>query len=135
MKLKSLKLNPSKIELLLITSKPIYKQYVCPTISICDTLIEPSEVVKMIGVLLDKHITMEQHVTSVCRAAHYYLYNLGKICRFLSQPSTEQLVHAFITSKLDYCNALFCGLPSSLIGRMQRIQNIAARIVTRSKSL
>ncbi len=49
-KLKSLKLNPSKTELLLIPSKPIYKQFVCPTISICDTFIEPSEVVKIIGV-------------------------------------------------------------------------------------
>ncbi len=124
MKLKSLKLNLSKTEFLLITSKPIYKKLICSTISICDTLIEPSEVVKMIGVLLEKHITMEQHVTSVCAAAHYHLYN-GKIRRFLSQPSTEQLVHAFMTSKLDYCNALFCGFPSSLIGRMQRIQNIA----------
>ncbi len=74
MKLKSLKLNPSKTELLLITSKPIYKKLVCATISICDTLIEPSEAVKMIvGILLDKHITVEQHVTSVCRAAHYHL--------------------------------------------------------------
>ncbi len=88
----------------------------------------------MIGVLLEKHITMEQHVTSVCRAARYHLYNIGKIRKFLSQPSTEQLVHAFITSKIDYCNALFCGLPSSLIGRMQGIQNVAARIITRSKA-
>ncbi len=48
---KSLKLNPSKTdELLLITPKPVYKQFVCPTISICSTLIEPSEVVKIIGV-------------------------------------------------------------------------------------
>ncbi len=75
----------------------------------------------MIGVMLDKHITMEQHVTSVCRAARYHLYNMGKIRKFLSQSSTEQL---------DYCNALLCGLPSSLSGRMQKIQNIAARIVT-----
>ena len=52
MKPKSLKLNPSKTELLLRTSKPIYKKLVCSTISICDTLIEPSQVVKMIGVLL-----------------------------------------------------------------------------------
>ncbi len=73
MELKSLLLNSSKTELLLITSKTIYKKLVCPTISICDTLIEPSEMVKMIGELLDKHITVEQHVTSACRATHYHL--------------------------------------------------------------
>ncbi len=124
MDLKSLKLNPSKTELLLITSKTIYTKLVCPTISICDTLIEYSEVVKTIGILLDKHIAMERHVTSVCKAVPYNLYTIAKIRRFLSQSSTEKLVHAFVTSNPDYCSALFCGLPSSLIRRMQRIQNI-----------
>ena len=70
-KLESLELNPSKTERLLITSKPINKKLVCPTISI--TLTEPSEVVKMIREMLDKHITMGQHITSACRATHYHL--------------------------------------------------------------
>ena len=45
----------------------------------------------------------------------------------------KQVIHAFITSKLDYCNSLFYGLPSSLLGRLQGIQNVAARILTGSK--
>ena len=44
--------------------------------------------------------------------------------------SLEHVVHAFITTKLDYCNALLCGIPSNLISRLQRIQNISARIIT-----
>ncbi len=74
---------------------------------------------------------MEQHVTSVCRAKHYHLHNIRKIRRFLLQPPLNSWA---MHSLLDYCNALFRGLPSSLIGRMQRIQNIAARIVTRLKA-
>ena len=50
----------------------------------------------------------------------------------MDRDTLECLIHAFITTKLDYCNALLCGLPAVLIDRLQRVQNIAARILTRS---
>ena len=34
-------------------------------------------------------------------------------------------------SRIDHLNSLLCGLPSTTIDRIQRIQNICARIVTR----
>ena len=55
------------------------------------------------------------------------------IRRSLSHKIAEQLIHAFVTSRLDYCNSLLSGLPSSTICHLQRVQNIAARILTRTK--
>ena len=43
--------------------------------------------------------------------------------------STKILVHAFVTSHLDYCNSLFYGLPQSQYDRLQRVLNAAARVV------
>ena len=63
------------------------------------------------------------------------LYNIGRIRCYLSKSAAEQLVHAFITSKLDYCNALLCCVPSLLTQKLQRIQNAAARIITRTSRL
>ena len=40
------------------------------------------------------------------------------------------LVHSFISSHLDYCNSLFSGITDSLLGRLQSVQNAAARLVT-----
>ena len=40
-------------------------------------------------------------------------------------------IHAFITNKFDYCNSLLYGLPD--FQRLQKIQNIAARTLTKSK--
>ena len=42
-------------------------------------------------------------------------------------------MHAFITSRLDYCNSLLAGSPSQLYARLQRIQNSAARLVSKTK--
>ena len=48
----------------------------------------------------------------------------------LQKPWTKSLVHAFIMSRLDYGNALLAGLPLEHLKKLQRIQNIAARIIT-----
>ena len=40
-----------------------------------------------------------------------------------------RLVSAFVLSRLDYCNAILAGLPSSTLAPLQRVQNAAARLV------
>ena len=42
----------------------------------------------------------------------------------------KTLVHAFITSRVDYCNAVLAGSPKSTTGTLQRVLNAAARLVT-----
>ena len=39
-------------------------------------------------------------------------------------------MHAFITSRLDYCNALYLGASQASISRLQLVQNAAARLLT-----
>ena len=41
-----------------------------------------------------------------------------------------KVVHAFITSRLDYCNGLMYGIPQTLLRKLQYIENTAARIVS-----
>ena len=49
--------------------------------------------------------------------------------------TAKTLVHAFVTSKLDNCNALSYGLPKYKIQRLQYVLNSAARLVTLSRKL
>ena len=76
---------------------------------------------------------MENHISSVCSSAHVHLYNIGKIRQYLTKSSLEQLIHALITSKLDYCNSLLYGISKKQLSRLQRVQNSAARLITLTK--
>ena len=60
---------------------------------------------------------------------------MRRIRKYLSRSVTESLVHAFITSRIDYCNSLLYGFPNSHIMKLQRIQNAAVRLVTGTPNL
>ena len=46
----------------------------------------------------------------------------------LTDKTASQLIHAFITSCIDYCNSILYGMPDTILSDLQRIQNTAARI-------
>jgi hypothetical protein len=52
------------------------------------------------------------------------------IKRFLDAKTLEIVIHAFVTSKIDYCNSLLLGIPQTQLRRLQKVQNAAARILT-----
>ena len=84
---------------------------------------------KDLGVFFDKHMNLKSHISSICSSASFALGNIGKIRKHLDRVTTERLVHAFVSSRLDNCNSLLFGLPLYQIERLQRIQSTAARIV------
>ena len=73
---------------------------------------------------------LTSYVNTVCQKAHKQLWNIGKIQKLLSQETKEIIVHAFVTTRLDYLNILLYGMPDYIIKRLQRLLNAAARIVT-----
>ena len=76
---------------------------------------------------------MHRHVNNICRKASLALRRIGSVRQYLNSNTTEVLVHAFVTSQLDSCNCLLLGTPEKEISKLQRIQNSAARLVSRAK--
>ena len=54
---------------------------------------------------------------------------LRRIRKYLSRRSTETPIHAFVSSRVDYCNSLLYGLPAYQLNKLQRVQNAAARLI------
>ena len=67
------------------------------------------------------------------KTSFYHLRILAKTKPYLSTGDLERVIHAFISTRLDYCNALYAGLDQSSLSRLQLVQNAAARLLTGTK--
>ncbi len=107
-------LNSEKTEVLNIgpkTPTSINLEH-CLTLDGCS--VDSSSSVRNLGVLFDSNLSFDSHVSSICKTA-------------------EILINAFMTSRLDYCNALLGGCSARLINKLQMVQNAAARVLTRTR--
>ena len=86
--------------------------------------------VKNLGVTFDSGLRVDKQIRSVVSTSFFQLRLLAKVKSFLSQQYLQKANHAFISSRLDYCNALYVGLSQSLISRLQLVQKAAARFLT-----
>ena len=124
-----LMVNDSKTEFLIVGSKQQLERVNIPFIHVGEDQITPVTSVRNLGVIFDSNLKMDMQITKACQIAYYHLHNIRRIRKFLSQEATCTIIHAFITSQIDYCNSLMNGLPENLIKKLQRVQNTAARLV------
>ena len=63
----------------------------------------------------------------VCGSSFFHLINISRIRKYLIRNSVEELIHAFVTSNLDCCISLLCGLSKSLLQKLQNSENSVAQ--------
>jgi len=88
-----------------------------------------AEDIKVLGVVLDRRLTFDKHVSVVVRSCNYHAQAIRHIRHLLTMDLAQTLACSLILSKIDYCNAVLHGAPSGTIHKLQRVQNNAARIV------
>lgn len=122
-------LNEDKTEVLLIASKNNHAQLDIPTVNIGNCEIELAKQAKNIGFIFDSIMDCKAQIAQICKSGWFQLKRIGRIRPYLDKKSTEILVHAFITSRIDQNNCLLLGLPQVLLKRVQILQNSAARLI------
>ncbi len=79
------------------------------------------------------HIGFSSYAKAVTKSAYGHLKSVTIIRWFVSSQDLEKFVHAFIISRVDYCNGLLTSLPKKTIRQLQLIQKAVARILSRSR--
>ena len=127
-----LKLTDNKTELMLVTCKRTrHLQNLRTSITIGNAQIPFKHSVKNWGITLDRHLTMNAHVSNIPRTCYFELRRFASIRRFMTITATATLVSAFVLSRIDYCNSLLFGSTHDVTSHLQRIQNYAARVILR----
>ena len=116
-----LKINDKKMEFLFVGSRQQLSKVQLESVTVQDSEIS----VRNLGACL-----MGIHVSKVCSKDLRDLYSIRPIRKYLSEDATKVLVHAFVTSRLDYCNYLLFGFQNTNVIRCRGfLAAAAARIV------
>jgi hypothetical protein len=129
-----LKLNAAKTEIILLGPKKDLSTINITTISVAGTPVSVSlHPIRNLGAILDPQLNMASHVNNTVKTANYHLRNVGRVRQLLTIETAKQVIQSLVISRLDYCNSLLAGTPTSLIEKLQHVQNKAARIITKTR--
>ena len=130
-----LKMNAQKTELIFLGSRQQLKKCVTSNINVIDDKVERTKVTKYLGTWLDENLSFAKHATMKCKAAMWNIHKIRNIRSYLDKSTCESLVASLVTPHLDYVNGLLIGAMDTVIGKYQRVQNIAAKLIlNRSKT-
>ena len=74
-----------------------------------------------LGTIFDQEISFNDHINQLCRTSFFFVRHLFKIRKYLTDEATSKVIHTFVTTKLDYCNHIYFGLPKYEVNKMQRV--------------
>ena len=130
-----LKLNMDKTELLWAGTR--YNMSMLndsgPSLQLNNVTVNASQHVRVLGVHFSSDLSLDKHLSSVSAICVYHHRQLRRIRRSLDADSASTLVYAFVTSRVDYCNAILARAPKTTTDRLQRVLNAAARVVSDTK--
>ena len=124
-----LKLNSDKTEFILFGYRAQLQKCITEEINVNRDIIKCSANVKYLGGILDSQLTFIQHITLKCQIAMMYFIKIRNICKYLNKSAHETLLLALCISHLDYSNAILINLPDNTINKLQRIQNMCAKLI------
>ena len=123
--------NPGKTDVIQFTSR-FFGNPDLSHFSFSNTIIQLSDKVRDLGVILDKELDLRQHINDACKKAISAIGSISRIRKYMSQSNLKRIVNAFVISQIDYCNRILYGLPTIEHEKLQRVQNNATHLITGS---
>ena len=124
-------MNEEKTEIILCNTSRTTRAVNAEKVTIGSECIPYSSKAKNLGVFFDDQLSMEPQINHLCKQMYCELRRIGQMASFLDRDSVQMLISAFLFSRLDYCNSLLVNVSNDMIGKLQRFQNSAARLILR----
>ena len=132
MRLNMLKLNDDKTEVLLIGSNNSLNHLRSVSVKVGNASVTSSQSVTNLGCIFDSRLNMNDFTIRKCQSTTFHLRSIYRARKYLTTDATKSLIHAFVTSRLDYANSLLYDVPLAQLNRLQKIQNFAARVISKT---
>ena len=94
--------NTNKSELINIPSS--YDDF--SIISINNIIINPSSKLNYLGIIIDRDMSLNHHIQSICSKANHNLYNIRHIRKYINNNLTYILINSLVFSSIDYGNSV-----------------------------
>jgi len=128
-----LKINQDKTELIVFVPKHRPKDFSDCFLEFDGCVVNDAAFVKNLGMYFDKTMSMEKQVSEISRSCYFQIRSIGRIRPYITTNACKTLVASLVTSRLDYGNALLYRINDKNIAKLQRLQNTAARLITKTR--
>ena len=123
----ALKLIEDKTDFIIFSPKQ--NQFTTKVINVGANKIPSSEFIKILGITMDRVLSIEKDISNTCRGANMQIRKINSIRHYLTESSSKTLITSTVLTRLDYCNSVYIGLPQKSLHRLQLTQNSAARTI------
>ena len=100
-------------------------------VKICNQPFSRVHSTKSLGVFIDQRLEWEEQIKSLCNRISSALGALKQARRYVPQNTLLTTYNALIKPLFDYCDVVWGNLNITLTARLQKLQNRAARVITR----
>ena len=132
MSMNLLKLNEDKLEIMFIATHQQLSKFLPHIESHIDlngTDVKHSSSVRNLGYLMDSKFKNDAHINKICSTCFLYLQNIIKVWHLMDMKTAQVAVQTLVLLRIDYCNVLMMGSAEHQINKLQRIQNMACRVI------
>ena len=133
-KINEIKSNSNKCHL--IVSENANRTYSLNSfIYLGNEFLECENSVKLLGVILDSNLTLNDHVSTLLKKGNQKLHALIRISKYLSEHKLKLIMKTFIESQFNYCPLLWMFCSRTLNNKINKLHESALRVVYKSDNL
>ena len=123
-------LNPEKSDAIIFgTAKRLQSYSHITSVDIAGCIVPLSESIVTLGVTLDQCLTLNSHVSAVCKSSFFHIRAIRHCRASLPMDVRVTLATALVQSRLDYANSILLGTTEHNLNKLQRVQNYTARCI------